>query len=163
MKPQPHLAGKQMLFYIPSYLPNLFLFLSGRIWATGFYTSLIHYVFIFFYSRPLTILCSILFLFYSLTFSSNLISIIFFLLSSLLYKSLLLYSLSFSFLFYILFLLWFLLRLFYPKSVMRYSIFLKCKRYFPLYWHVNNIFTCCLFLYFCPCFRSLAISFIDCT
>ena len=105
MKPQPHLAGKQMLFYIPSYLPILFLFLSGRIWATGFYTSLIHYVFIFFYSRPLTILCSILLLFYSFTFSSNLISIIFFLLSSLLYKSLLLYSLSFSFLFYILFLL----------------------------------------------------------
>ena len=103
------------------------------------------------------------FLFYSFTFLSNLISIIFFLLSSLLYKSLLLYSLTFSFLFYILFLLWFLLRLFYPKSVMRYSIFLKCKRYFPLYWHVNNIFTCCLFLYFCPCFRSLAISFIDCT
>ena len=72
MKPQPHLAGKQMLFYIPSYLPILFLFLSGRIWATGFYTSLIHYVFILFYSRPLTILCSILFLFYSFTFSSHL-------------------------------------------------------------------------------------------
>ena len=34
MKPQPHLAGKQMLFYIPSYLPILFyscLVVSGQL------------------------------------------------------------------------------------------------------------------------------------
>ena len=34
MKPQPHLASKQMLFYIPSYLPILFyscLVVSGQL------------------------------------------------------------------------------------------------------------------------------------